>query len=335
MKKRFQLVAVLLSLFTSCQTATEQREKENVGTVEFSTEEMKALFAEDTQVEFLAEGFSWAEGPLWLEESNRLIFTDVPQNKIHQWSEANGLSLYLEGAGYKSQETLKGSNLGANGLQLNEKGQLVMCQHGGRQVAVLESSLETPEANFTSLAGSYEGKSLNSPNDLIFDKLGNLYFTDPPYGLEGRDVQKDLPFNGVYKLDTEDQLILLDSTLTRPNGVGISTDGKTLYVANSDPKKSIWMAYDITETGVENARLFYDATEWVGEKYKGLPDGLKVHSSGNIFATGPGGVWVFSPEGKVVGKISTPMPVANCAFDTKEEYIYLTANDKLLRVKLK
>jgi gluconolactonase len=186
------------------------------------------------------------------------------------------------------------------------------------------------------IVDNFQGKKLNSPNDAAFSDSGDLYFTDPPYGLEKNvdDPLKELDFQGVYKLDTQGELYLLTDRMTRPNGIALSVDQTKLYVANSDPEQAIWMEYNILEDGsIDQGRIFYDATSEVG-KVKGLPDGLKVHPSGTIFATGPGGVWIFSPEGKHLGTISTGQATSNCALGNGNRYLYITADMYLMRVAL-
>ncbi|HEY8401558.1 MAG TPA: SMP-30/gluconolactonase/LRE family protein, partial [Cytophagaceae bacterium] len=194
-----------------------------------------------------------------------------------------------------------------------------------------------PKPNFVTITDNYEGKRLNSPNDITIKSNGEFYFTDPPYGLEKveKDPAKELPFQGVYRVDTTGKTFLLTKELSRPNGIAFSPDEKTLYVSNSDPEKALWMAYEINEQGnIAHEKIFYDATHLV-DKEKGLPDGLKVSKSGIIFASGPGGVWIFNKEAKVLGRIKTGEITSNCALDTNEEYLYMTADNYLLRIRLK
>jgi len=201
----------------------------------------------------------------------------------------------------------------------------------------MEASLTQPKPVFTTLADKFEGKKLNSPNDAVYKSNGDLYFTDPPYGLEKNadDPAKELPFQGVYRLAQDGTLHLLTKDLSRPNGLAFSPDEKTLYVANSDPQKAIWMAYDVQPNGnIANGRVFYDATALVN-KEKGLPDGLKVNQEGYLFATGPGGIWIFDQNAKHMGTIRTGQATSNCAFTTDESTLYMTADDYLMRVKLK
>jgi proline-specific peptidase len=294
---------------------------------------LDALIAPDSPIEQLASGFEWSEGPVWRSSGRYLLFSDVPRNTIYKWQEGAGLSVFLRPAGYIGVNP-PGRELGTNGLTLDANDSLVMADHGNRQVARLN------EAKFTktTLADRYQGKRLNSPNDVVYRSNGDLYFTDPPYGLNGlnADSTKELTFNGVYRLTPSGQLTLLTQALTFPNGLALSPDEKTLYVANSDPNRAIWMAFEIRPDGsVGPGRVFFDATSLARAGKPGLPDGMKVDRAGNLFATGPGGVFVFSPAGKHLGTIVTGQPTANCAFGDDGSTLYMTANDRLLRVRLK
>ena len=288
-----------------------------------------------TEVEILAEGFDWSEGPLWLADQNKLIFSDIPPNTIYSWSEAEGKQLYVKPSGYTG-EAERGGEVGSNGLLLSPDGKLVLCQHGDRRVAEMNAPLDGPQPNYTTIVDNYQDKKLNSPNDATYSRSGDLYFTDPPYGLEGNvdDPLKELAFQGVYKLSQDGDLHLLTDKMTRPNGIALSPDESKLYVANSDPQKAIWMEYNLTDDGtIDEGKVFFDATAWVG-KTKGLPDGLKVHPDGTIFATGPGGVWIFNQDGKHLGTIQTGQATSNCALGNDDGYLYITADMYLMRVTL-
>jgi gluconolactonase len=294
------------------------------------------VIAVDATIEVLSSGHSWTEGPVWVETEQKLLFSDIPPNKIFQWSEADGPSEYLYPSGYTDNGDREGEP-GSNGLLLNAEGQLVLCQHGDRRMARMDAPLNAPAGNFLSLADKYEGKRFNSPNDATFRSNGDLYFTDPPYGLEKQmdDPKKEIPFQGVYRLDTEGTVHLLTDELSRPNGIAFSPDEKTLYVANSDPQRAIWMAYDVQEDGsIANGRVFFDATA-DREGKKGLPDGMKVDGDGILYATGPGGVLIFSPDGKHLGTIDTGQATSNCAIGNGGAYLYMTADDYLMRVALR
>lgn len=331
-------------LFGACQTSTTKTETTKVssvektafkttGSVERLTDAINDLIPKDAKIEVLADGFTWTEGPLWVEEGQYLLFSDIPPNRIMKWSEKDGLSLYLKPSGYTGEIPRKGEP-GSNGLILDAKGNLVLCQHGDRRMARMTTSLTNPQSQFETIIGEYEGKKFNSPNDAVYDSQGNLYFTDPPYGLEENmdDPAKEIPFQGVYRYSKDGQLSLISDKITRPNGIGLSPDEKTLYVACSDPKAATWTAFALNEDGtVASDRLLHDAT---GSKEKGLPDGLKVDKKGNIWATGPGGVWVFNPAGAILGKIKTGEATSNCALDANQKTLYMTCDDYLMRIKL-
>lgn len=294
------------------------------------------IIAQDAKIEVLADGFAWSEGPVWVANGGYLLFTDIPPNRVMRWKEGEGLTEYLKPSGYTGA-TSRGGEPGANGLLVNTLGQLILCQHGDRRIARMNAPLDRPVPDFVTLADRWNGKRLNSPNDAVFDSKGNLWFTDPPYGLEKQveDPAKETPFQGVYRLRPDGAVELLIDSLTRPNGIGFSPDEKTLYVANSDPAKAIWMAYDVQPDGsLKNGRIFYDATSKVSDAMPGLPDGLKVNAQGIVFATGPGGVWVFDATGMALGRIDTGQPTANCAFGNDGKALYLTANHQLMRVWL-
>jgi gluconolactonase len=300
-----------------------------IGSVERLSRSMDVLVPPGAQIEKLAEGFKWSEGPVWRD--GKVLFSDVPRNHVLAWSPAGGVAIFLEPSGYTGA-TPRGGEPGSNGLAVDAAGHLLLCQHGDRRVARLEG-----EGMFAPLAERYDGKRFNSPNDLAIRRNGEIYFTDPPYGLEGheKDPAKEIPWSGVYRRTTAGQIVLLTKELAYPNGIAFSPDEKTLYVSNSDPTRAIWMAYDVTaDGGIANGRVFHDATELVKAGKKGLPDGMKVDALGNLFATGPGGVLVFTAGGEHLGTIVTGEPTANCAFGDDGSVLYMTANDKLCRIHL-
>lgn len=289
------------------------------------------LVGKDARIEKIAAGFDWAEGPVWQPGEKRLLFSDIPKNMIWQWSSSKGLEPFLHHSGYTGKEK-RGGESGCNGLTLNKKGQLVLCQHGDRRIAVLNPDGKT----FTTLADRYDGKRFNSPNDLVFHSNGDLYFTDPPYGLEKgpNDPRRELPYCGVYRVSPDGKVTLLTKELTRPNGIGFSPDEKTLYVANSDPFKAYWKSFPVKPDGtLGEGKIFYDVTKEVS-RMKGLPDGLKVDVKGNLFATGPGGVWVITPQGEALGRIDPGCATANCGFGEDGSTLFMTADKSLCRVKL-
>lgn len=302
-----------------------------IGSIDKKSDKLDQLLAADAKMEKLAEGFDWSEGPVWDAKAGRLLFSDVPQNVVYQWSPKGGLSEYVRPSGYTGT-TPRGGEPGSNGLTLDANGTLVLCQHGDRRVAKYRPNAKS----FATVADKYEGKRFNSPNDLCYDKAGNLFFTDPPYGLPKNvdDPTKEIAFQGVYKVSKDGKVTLLTKEMTRPNGVALSPDEKTLYVANSDPKQAIWKAFPINADGtLGEGKVLFDATSLVGKDNKGLPDGLKVDSKGNLWATGPGGVLIFSPDGTHLGTLRTGEATANVAFGDDGSTLYITADMYLVRIK--
>lgn len=297
--------------------------------------DLDSILDESFHIDTLATGFQWSEGPLWLSAYNMLLFTDVPNNVVHSWTEKDGLKTWLKPSGYTGA-TPRGGEPGANGLALIQGDVLVLCQHGDRRVAAMNASLDDPKPDYVTLADTINGKRFNSPNDVAIGNNGDLYFTDPPYGLQGldKDPEKEIPVNGVYRVSRGIPTLLIDS-LTKPNGIAFLPGGNTFIVANSDPAKPIWYAFDLDYRGdIHKARIFYDATE-AYKKDKGNPDGLKVDQNGHVFATGPGGIWIFNAQGTVLGKIRLHGGVSNCAFGADEKTLFVTNADKVLRIRLK
>ncbi|HEU4389304.1 MAG TPA: SMP-30/gluconolactonase/LRE family protein, partial [Blastocatellia bacterium] len=289
------------------------------------------LVPRDARLEKLADGFTWVEGPAWDKKNSCLLFSDIPANSVMKWKEGAGISLFLKPSGYTGTTPYEGREPGSNGLTFDSSGRLVLCEHGDRRVARLESNGQK-----TTLADRYQGKRFNSPNDLVYKTNGDLYFTDPPYGLPKTfdDPRRELSFCGVYRLKPTGEVTLLTSEVRAPNGIALSPDEKTLYVASSDPQKAVWYAFGVKPDGTLGpGRIFFDATSWVKGK-PGLPDGMKVDSAGNLFATGPGGVHIFSPEGVHLGSITMDVPTANCGWGGDGSVLYLTANTAIQRVKL-
>ncbi len=331
----FWLTLSVLSVNSFAQQSENSMTKkyETTGSVERLDPAINELIPEGAEIEILASGFDWSEGPLWLESQQALIFSDVPANKIYRWSEKDDLSIYLNPSGYFGDRTDKGEP-GSNGLTLDNEGNLILCQHGLRQLGKMRSSLDNPKEDYENLADSWQGKKFNSPNDVVVHKNGGIFFTDPPYGLDPWD-EKELDFQGVYRIKDGDLSLEIED-LYRPNGVALNPDHSILYVAQSDSDRARYYAYDLNQSGeVVSGKMLLDVTELLAGGRKGLPDGLKVHSSGNIFATGPGGVLVFTPEGEILGTILTGQSTANCAFDTDENYLYMTADMHLMRIRLK
>jgi len=318
----------LAALFPLIAMAAEKKSSVFDGRIERFDPAFDQLVAANAKLEKLAEGFTWSEGPVWF--NGELIFSDVPENVAYRWKA--GMS--------KAEVFLKPSGLltpqpgfrepGSNGLTRDAQGRLLLCQHGERRVARYENG------KFTSIADRYEGKRFNSPNDLAVRKNGDIYFTDPSYGLEGINESplKELPFNGVYRVAKDGKVTLLTKTLTFPNGIAFSPDEKILYVGVSDSKATRVVAYDVAADGtITNERTFFDAQPLLKGSDKGLVDGLKIDRKGNVWSSGPGGILVLSPAGKLLGRLNTGQATANCNWGDDGSTLYITAHMFLVRVK--
>jgi gluconolactonase len=325
---RFLFLATLF--LTACST----KEIKTLGSIERLDPALDNIISSQAKAEVIAEGYTWSEGPVWIEKEKMLLFSDVPENKVYKWTEATRAELYLTPSGFTGDST-RSPERGANGLLLLNDS-LILCQHGDRQVAKMNASLANPKPSYTPLAGLYQGKRLNSPNDVAYRSNGDLFFTDPPYGLadQDNDAEKEATTNGVYKVSASRVVSLLVDSLTRPNGIAFFPGEKKFLVANSDVSKAIWYEFEMGLDSIKSARIFYDATANTATE-KGLPDGLKIDSQGNVFATGPGGLWIFDSTGKVLGRIKLPEASANCAFSPDEKTLYITADMYLLRVKMR
>lgn len=327
MTKTHIYISTILACFVFQKTVAQAQTNSYIERLDAK---MDSFVDVQTQLEVLAQGFKWSEGPLWVEELDALLFSDVPNNTVYSWSEKNGLQVFLSPSGYTGI-TPSTKKSGSNGLTLDPSGKLVLCMQGDRRIAKLDNWNNT---HVSTVVTRFDGKLLNSPNDLVYAQNGDLYFTDPPYGLKGSDDPlRELAVNGVYKYSSAGKLTLIIDDLTAPNGIAISNNQKTLYVTVSDRSYPRIMAYDITPTGVINPRVFFDGTALMS-KGKGNFDGLKIHPTGVIFSTGPGGVLVFTPDGKHLGTIHTGQRTANCAFDSEYKYLYMTTHKTLTRVKL-
>jgi gluconolactonase len=305
---------------------------------------LDAIVPVTTKVERVAEGFKWPEGPIWVQ-SAYLLFAEIPSNSIRKWTPDGGVSVFMQPSGYAGQESFNGVEPGSNGMTLDTQGRLTIAGHAARNVYRLESP--DPRGPRTVLGERYEGKRLNSPNDLVYRSDGSLYFTDPPYGLESQsdtDPKKELSFNGVFRIpnaishpagaspdDSKLQLIIED--LTRPNGIAFSPDEKYLYIAVSDRSRKVWMRYDVQADGtVANGSVLLDATSDTAE---GSPDGIKVDRNGNLYGSGPGGLWIISAEGRHLGTVKIPEKVSNCNWggaDSRD--LYITASSSVYRMRL-
>ena len=293
-----------------------------------------SLISTTSKIEVVSSGYIWAEGPVWHKEGKYLLFSDVPANTIFKWSEdLDAAKAFLLPSGYTGLGEYS-DEPGSNGLTINKKGELVACEHGDRRV----SSMSLTLGGKKTLADSYQGKRFNSPNDVVQHSGGAYYFTDPPYGLakKDKDPSRELEF-GVYRIGTDGKVTLVADDLVKPNGLAFSPDEKTLYVAQSDEDRAIYMAYPVNQDGsLGKGKVFFDATSMVkDEKLAGLPDGMKIDKKGNLFATGPGGVLIISPAGKLLGRIElgAGIPTSNCAWGDDGSTLYITADMYLCRVK--
>ena len=318
-----KLLILLMIVSTSCAAQT------SVGTIERYDSSLNTILAADAKAEIIATGFEWSEGPLWIEKDKMLLFSDVPRNTIYKWTATKGAEVYLKPSGYTGTAERDGET-GSNGLILDRNGALVLCQHGDRRMARMDAFVSEPSAKFVTIAGNYQGKRFNSPNDAAYNSKGELFFTDPPYGLEKGmdDPGRELSFQGVYKVNTSGEVILITDTLTRPNGIAFFPGEKSFIVANSDGGKPNWYVFDIDENNsVSNGRIFYNAS--------GGADGLKIDKNGNVFATGPGGIWIFNRSGKLLGKLRLKEAASNCALSADEKTLYITNDMQVLRFEMR
>ena len=322
------------ALFTAaCSTnsppapAAATEKPASVGSIARFDPAFDALVPKDATIEKITGGFTFIEGPLW-RPNGVLWFSDVVGNVVRQWSPDGKVIEILKPGGYDGNLLPAGGFVGPNGETADKDGAVLLCQHGNRRIVRIDKNMQV-----STLVDKFQGKKLNSPNDLVFRSDGALYFTDPPYGLPKADDDpaKELKFNGVFKVaNGKVEPVIRD--LTRPNGIALSPDEKTLYIANSDEKHKVWMRYDVAADGsVSNGKVFADVT---AEKEDGLPDGMKVDSQGNVYGSGPGGVWVFSPDGKHLGTIKPPETPANCGWGDDGKSLYITARTGLYRIKL-
>lgn len=306
------------------------------GRLEALSDAFYDIVPREGRLEILAKGHDWTEGPLWVARGGYLLYSDIPRNAIYRWDPTGGSQPYLQPSGFSGTD-FKGEEPGSNGLLLDPEGRLVLCQHGDRRVARMLAPLEHPAPQYETLAADLEGRRLNSPNDAIYDAQGNLYFTDPPYGLPGQmqDPGKELDFQGVYRLDANGKLSLLTREFSRPNGLAFSPDGGRLYIANSDPDAAFWKVFDLLPDGsLGPGHVLYDATSRTASE-KGLPDGMKVHKNGYVFGTGPGGVFVFGPNGALLGRVLTGEATSNCAFNEDQTALFITADAYVLKLDLR
>jgi gluconolactonase len=287
------------------------------------------LLPPGTSIEKLVDGLTWLEGPAWNARERELLFSEIPANRVWRWRDGE-LSVFLEEAGYAGAAPFQGREPGSNGLCFDAEGRLLLCEHGERRVTRVER-----DGSRTVVADRFEGRRLNSPNDVVVCRNGDVCFTDPPFGLPGafEDPARELPFSGVYRLRRDGVLALLTKELEGPNGLAFSPDERTLYVSNARPDRPVWMAYPVLDDGsLAAGRVFFDAARWVPGR-PGFPDGLKVDARGNLFAAGPGGLYVFAPDGRHLGTVHFGVATSNCRFDDSGRDLFVTASNAVWRVR--
>jgi len=334
--------ALTLLVSANCSRPAPET-KARIGTIERLDPALDELVDVSAPIEKIAGGHEITEGPIYRPEGY-LLFSDIPRNTIYKWTPGSGESVFRKPSGYDGTDTpVPGHIVGSNGLTIDKQGRLIICEHGNRRVTRLE-----PDGSLTVLADHYQGKRLNSPNDVIVKSDGTIYFSDPPYGLlkQDDDPAKELKINGLYRISGS-KLELVVSDLSRPNGLAFSPDEKILYVANSDPARRIWMSYPVKPDGTLGAgTVFNDVTS---DKRDGLPDGMKLDVKGNIYAASPGGMRIFSPAGKLIGTITLPEIPHNCAWGKYStdaasaplgpneiaDTLYITARPSVYRIHMK
>jgi gluconolactonase len=339
-------LGVVVSAALALPRATGQDDKKmTIGKIVRLDPRFDKIIPKDAQLEKIAGGFIWTEGTVWVKNGGYLLFSDIPNNVVMKWKEGEGATKFVFPAGYTGKKPRGGKPAdepGSNGLSIDPQGRLTLCEHGDRRVARIEAKLAADTKPLigamkkTTLAYQHGGKRLNSPNDMAWHSSGDLYFTDPPYGLPKiwDDPGRELDFCGVYLLKPDGTLTLLTKEMSRPNGIALSPDEKTLYVANSDPLRPVWMSFPVKSDGtIGDGKVFFDAGDSVKAKKPGLPDGMKVDIHGNLFATGPGGLHVFAPDGALLGTLDTGVPTANCAFGDDGSTLYVAANHDIGRIK--
>jgi gluconolactonase len=305
-----------------------------IGTFERLDPAFDAVVSPDAKAEIIAEGFDWSEGPLWLEKINALVWSDVPKNIVYKWTADKGKEVYLTPSGY-TDTIQRGGEMGSNGLTLDNNGNLVLCQHGNRQMARMNSTLDNPKPDFVTVAGKYDGKRFSSPNDGVYNSKGELFFTDPPYGLEkqANDPKKETPYNGVYKVKKNGEVQLLVDSISRPNGIAFFPGEKRLLVASSDGDKPNWYVYDVDDKGLKNGKIFYSAAGH-DKSMKGLPDGFKINKNGIVIASAPGGIYFFNSDAKLLGMLKLNESASNVALSPDQKTAYITNDMYVLKLKM-
>ena len=312
----------------SIETITENQYRA-LGYLEKLDDDFDTHVPPSTKIEVIAGGYIWTEGPVWIEKEKCLLFSDVPQNINYKWTEKEGVTEFLNPSGY-TKDSLKLQ--GSNGLFLDNSGELILCQTGDRAVARYKGNFTNPKSEFEVIANSFQGKRFNAPNDLTIDKKGNIYFTDPNFGLP--KGEKELNFQGVYKIDNSGNVTLLTYKWNAPNGIGLSPDNTKLYIANSEP--ALFISYDLSQEGeLTNEQIVLDMRPALEKSIsKQLPDGMAIKKDGTVFVTGPDGVFVIDKNGKHLGTIKTDKLTSNCAFNEDESVLYVSCHQLILRITL-
>ncbi|MEP6344144.1 MAG: SMP-30/gluconolactonase/LRE family protein [Maricaulaceae bacterium] len=288
------------------------------------------LIRPETKASILSQGFQWSEGPSWDLNKQILYFTDVPKNEAYSWSASEGLKVFLNPSGAANVQGFR--EPGANGLFFDYQSRLLLCNHGRRSIEFVQGNGSVRKT----LADSFDGHKFNSPNDIVATRDGHIFFTDPPYGLEGLNQSelKELPHNGVYYLNPHGVISLIDKSMSFPNGVAVSPDQTKLYVSQSDPEEPIIMCFELDASyKVVKKYVFFDFSAYLVAGAHGLPDGMTLDSSGNLFATGPGGIFVIRPDGQILGRIGLDRASSNCTFGENGKTLFITNQDRLLRIE--
>lgn len=289
---------------------------------------LRTIIPPGAGIELVSAGYRWVEGPVWYRGA--LLFSDIPANRVYRWQPPAAPVVFLEPSGYTGAVPFRGAEPGANGLTVDPLGNLVICEHGDRRVTRLET-----DGSRTVLADRYDGRRLNSPNDAVYARNGDLYFTDPPFGLPGQfdDPDRELDFSGIYRVTRHGEVELLSRALKAPNGLAFSPDGTVLYVTDVDPARPAWMAFPVRSDGrLGDPRVLRDASAESGPG-RGAPDGLKVDHEGHLFGAGPDGVYVMSATGALLGMLDLGVPTANVAWGDDGRTLYITASTAVYRIR--
>lgn len=335
---------LVIAVFIACNTTSKKSPPSNeedptsvMGIIKRYDPALDEIISSDALTEIIADSLEWSEGPLWIEDQKMLLFSDVPVNTVYKWTEANGKEIYLTPSGFTGTDYAPFREPGSNGLLIDSGGSLILCQHGDRRIAKMDAPLDKPAPRFISLASQYKGQKFTSPNDCVISSSGELFFTDPPYGLHKMDEDplKETKWNGVYKVKKDGTIVLLTDSVTKPNGIALFPGEKKLLVANSDPAKPNWYVWDISGDSLTNGKVFYSAASFLEKGWPGLPDGFKIDKKGNVIASGPGGVYFFNSAGKNLGMIRLDFAASNCALSPDEKTLFITNDRYVLRVKMR